>query len=255
MIREAMSPDSPDSRSPKSAFSWPAAFAVVALLAVLAALWVFERVREAPSDALREGRQAIRELREVAEAFNTGTVVTSFVSYATEISGSSYFQFATLKQVEVFERKDSRATLWGQLQLPDVVVQARAPVTYTYYLDLDGRWEMRLEDGVIRVLAPEIGHNPPALDASALTWEVRSGSVFRDESEALERLKSGLTAMAETRAEENVALVREMGRRKTAAFVEQWLARGFSDAKSHRVEVLFADEVPRIEVPKPEPEG
>jgi hypothetical protein len=255
MIHMSMSSDSSGSDPKPGAFSWPAAFAVVALLAVAAALWVFERVREVPSEAMREGRQAIQELRRVAEAFNTGTVVTSFVSYATEISGSSYFQFATLEQIEVFEQTDSRATLWGQLRLPDVIVQARAPVTYTYYLDLDGHWEMRFENGVIHVLAPEIGHNTPALDASALSWEVRSGSVFRNEGVALDRLKSGLTAMADRRADENVALVREMGRRKTAAFVEQWLARGFSDAESHRVEVLFADEIPRVEAPRPEPVG
>lgn len=248
-----MSPEETPQR--RRSLSWPAAFALVALVAVLAGLWVFERLRAAPADAVREGREVLRDLRSVAEAFNSGTVVTSFVSYATEVSGSSYFQFATLRQVEVFERKDSRATLWGQLQLPDVVVQARAPVTYTYYLDLDGRWEMQLRDGVIHVLAPEIGHNPPALDASALSWEVRSGSVFRDEGEALERLKRGLTAMAERRADENVQLVREVGRRKTAEFVERWLARGFSDAESHRVEVLFADEVPRVVAPAPEPEG
>lgn len=247
-----MSPETPPARR---TFSWPAAFALVALLSVGAGLWIFERLREAPGDVVREGREALRELRSIAEGFNTGTVVTSFVSYATEVSGSSYFQFATLRQVEIFERKDSRATLWGQFRLPDVVVQARAPVTYTYYLDLDGPWEMRLEDGVIRVLAPEIGHNPPALDASAMSWEVRAGSVLRDEGEAFERLKEGLTAMAERRADENVALVREMGRRKTAEFVERWLARGFSDAESHRVEVLFADEVPRVDAPAPKPEG
>jgi hypothetical protein len=253
MIRWSMSSGTPPPQ--QRSLSWPAAFALVALLAVAAGLFVFERLREAPADVLREGREVIGDLRRVAEAFNTGTVVTSFVSYATEVSGSSYFQFATLRQIEVFERKDSRATLWGQFQLPDVVVQAQAPVTYTYYLDLEQDWQMRLEGGVIHVLAPEIGHNTPALDASALTWEVRSGSVFRDEGEALERLKEGLTAMADRRAQENVTLVRELGRRKTAAFVEQWLARDFSDAETHRVEVVFADEVPRVEGPGPAPEG
>jgi len=175
-----MSPETPSNRR---SLSWPAAFALVALLGLAAGVWVFERLREAPADAVRQTREVLGDLRSVAEAFNSGTVVTSFVSYATEVSGSSYFQFATLRQIEVFERKDSRATMWGQLRLPDVVVQARAPVTYTYYLDLDGSWEMRLEDGAIHVLAPEIGHNPPALDASELSWEVRAGSVFRDEGE------------------------------------------------------------------------
>jgi hypothetical protein len=229
-------------RSP--ALSWPAAVIAIALLLIGAGLFVFERLRTVPEGALREGRAVLGDLKKIAEAFSTGTVVTSFLSYATEVSGSSYFQFATVKQLEVFERKDSRATLWGQLQLPDVVVEARAPVTYTYYLDLDDEWKLRLEGRTIRVRAPAIRHNPPAVDASAIRYEVRNGSAFRSEADALTRLKAGITSMAELRAAENVALVRELGRRKTAGFVEQWLARGFSDADEHAVIVVFADELP-----------
>jgi len=217
---------------------------VIAALLLGAGLFLFERMRSLPEGALREGRAAIGDLKRIAEAFSTGTVVTSFLSYATEVSGSSYFQFATVKQIEVFERTDSRAAVWGQLQLPDVVVEARAPVTYTYYLDLDGSWELRLEGQTIRVRAPAIHHNPPSVDASAIRYEIRSGSVFRDEEDAMVRLKAGITSMAELRAKENVALVREIGRRKTARFVEQWLARGFSDADEHRVMVTFEDEMP-----------
>ena len=95
---------------------------------------------------------------------------------------------------------------------------------YTYYLDLDDDWDFRLEADTVYVAAPEIRHNRPSIDASALRYEVRQGSVMRDEESALQKLQLGITQMSEQRARENVALIRELGRRKTGQFVETWLA-------------------------------
>ena len=94
-------------------------------------------------------------------------MTTSFISYATEVSGSSYLQFATLKEVEVFERSDEASALWGRIDLPDVIVQATAPVDYTYHLDLDGTWQLVLEGETIQVLAPRNRYNTPAWSASS----------------------------------------------------------------------------------------
>ena len=233
----------------RPAVSWPVAFAIVGVVAILAGaavvVYVVRVTRDVPAAVLESGREALRDIREIAQAFRTGTVTTSFISYATEVSGSNYLQFATLKQVEVFERKDSAATFWGQLQLPDIVVRARVPVEYTYYVDFDKKWEFRLEGQSIRVTAPPIEYNQPALDASEIRFEVVEGSFFRSEGAALEGLRRGLTEASRTRARANVALVREMGRRRIGEFVEKWLARTFSDAPSYKVVVLFADEVPR----------
>jgi hypothetical protein len=230
------------SRSP-----WPLVF-VISFLALLGAmLYVFQSLRAVPGDVVESGREVLHDLERIAEAFHRGTVTTSFLSYATEVSGSNYLQFATLKQVEVFERKDSAATFWGALELPDVVVEARAPVEYTYYLDLNGEWRFTLDGLVVRVLAPPIEFNSPAIDASAIRYEVRAGSILRNEAAALEKLREGLTEASRRRARENIVLVRELGRKKTIEFTEKWLTRSFTDAPSHRVELRFADEVRRPE--------
>ena len=118
--------------------------ATVAIV-VAGAVYVFYSVRSLPADVLEGSRRALRDLREVAAAFRAGTVTTTFRGYATEVSGTSRLQFAELRQEESFERRDSEAVLWGALVLPDVVVEARAPVTYTYFLDLDKEWRFRLE--------------------------------------------------------------------------------------------------------------
>jgi hypothetical protein len=228
-------------------FGWPAAFAIVLVIALLIAggiaFWVLRSAGKIGNAALEGGRRAFEQVEEIARAFRTGTVATTFTSYASEVRGTSYLQFATLEQKERFERTDSASTLWGQLELPDVVVEATAETEYTYYLDLDGPWKFELAEDTIQVLAPEIRFNRPAIDPSTLRYEIRRDSLLRDEARALAQLRSGLSQMAEARARDNIPLIREIGRRKTEEFVANWLFRDFgAEARRYRVEVRFADE-------------
>ena len=227
-----------------SRWRWPLVVAFLGFGFLALAGYVFYRAQRLPGEILEGGRSIATELRSVAAAFKTGTITTTFVSYATEMSGSQKLQFATLKETEVFERTDRAQVLWGQLELPEVVVRAEAPVEYTYYLDLEERWNFLLEGPTVRVQAPPIRFNSPAIDVSRLRYEVKSGSVFRDEALALENLKRGLGELSRARAGENVALVRELGRKQTAEFVRTWLLSRYDDASSYHIEVTFADEVP-----------
>jgi hypothetical protein len=222
------------------------AIAVVAVVAILAGagLYVFHSLRRLPDEVIQGSRQTLRELREVAAAFRTGTVTTSFRSYATEVRGTSRFQFAELRQLEVFERRDEAAVLWGTLRLPDVVVEARAPVSYTYFVDLDKPWSFRLEGRDVFVQAPIVQWNRPAVDVSSLRYVVTSGSVFRDEALVQDRLRDELSALALLRARQNLPLVLETGRREVEAFVEGWLVQRFSDGAGRRAHVRFAGEPP-----------
>ena len=235
------SPDNTDRKSP-----WPGVVTLLGLASLVLVAYVFHSTRSLPGDVIESGRSLI-------EAFKSGTVTTRFISYAAEMSGSNYLQFANLKQVEVFERTDSATVLWGQFALPDVVVRAEAPVEYTYYLNLDDRWELLIEDQTVLVHAPEIRYNQPAIDVSNLRYDVADRSVLRDEEEALENLKRGLSNLSKMRAQENIALVRELGRKKTKDFIRNWLLASYDDAKSYRIEVVFADEdsnlFPSSEVP------
>jgi hypothetical protein len=233
-----------DQPSRPSPAPWALAVATVAVVAIVVAggLYVFRSVRRLPGDVIEGGRKALGELREVAAAFRTGTVTTVFHGYATEVTGTTRLQFAELRQEELFERRDSEAVLWGTLALPDVVVEARAPVTYTYFLDLDKEWHFRLEGRDVLVVVPRVEWNRPAVDVSTLRYAVREGSVLRDEQVVLDRLRSELTPLLERRAREHLPLVRETGRGKIEAFVETWLVQRFSDGRDYRARVLFADE-------------
>jgi hypothetical protein len=227
-----------------SPWRWPVVFVLLGFGFLALAAYVFHRAQRLPGELLEEGRSIATELRSVAAAFKTGTITTTFVSYAAEMSGGQKLQFATLKEMEVFERTDRAQVLWGQLELPEVVVRAEAPEEYTYYLDLEEKWDFLLQEKTVWVKAPPIRFNTPAIDVSRLRYEVKSGSVFRDEALAMEKLKRGIGELARARALENVGLVRELGRKQTAEFVRTWLLSRYDDASAYRVEVLFADEIP-----------
>ena len=246
---------------------WAEAMVLVGVLTLaMGAFVAFYVVRQAANagrtalDTTTRAAQAAADTAvEMARAFRQGSVTTSFASYATEVSGSSYLQFATLDQTEIFERKDSASVLWGQLDLPDIVVEARAPVSYTYYLDLSKEWSFELVDDALYVSAPPSEFNRPAVDASRLSSEVRESSVLRDADDAVEKLRRGITPMLRRRAASNVELVREIGRRRTEEFITGWLMREFGEpARDLDVEVRFADESPaprlerRLEIATPD---
>jgi hypothetical protein len=211
--------------------------------------FVAHRAISLPAEVAREGTRALGELRSLAAAFREGRITTTFARESTALAGGSRLQFATLKQVEVFRRRDERSLFWGQLPLPDVVVEARVPVEYTYFLDLEKPWTFTLEGRRLLVEAPAIEWNLPALDASALRYEVREGSLLRDEAFVASALRASLTDAARLRARENVTLVRDTARLRAAEFVRTFVAARFDDAKEVRVEVRFADEKERLPTP------
>lgn len=237
--------------------SWPWALAMVAVVAIAAgaALQVFRSARRLPIEVIESGRQALEQLGEVAAAFRQGTLTTSFRSYATTIRGTTRLQLVELKQLEVFERRDGEALLWGALVLPDVVVEARAPVEYAYYVDLEKEWRFELRGRDVEVIAPALEWNAPAVDVSALQYEVRQGSVLRDEQVAQDRLKAELTALAQRRARQNLPLIRERARRQAEGFVENWLLQRFSDGSDYRIRLRFGDEPAASSPPAPRAPG
>lgn len=202
-----------------------------------AGIYAFNSCMRAPAHMVDKTTQMLTTL---AAAFNQKTVTTSFVSYATTISNYQRLQLTTLKQTEIFSRKEETSTAFGYIALPDVVVEARAPVEYTYYLDLNDKWRFELKENVLYVFPPAIKYNTPAVDASAITYEVKQGR-FKT-AEAQENLKKTVSSLAKLRAKENIPLVRENARRQTEEFVQNWLARSFTDGRNHPIKVIFPDE-------------
>jgi hypothetical protein len=242
----------------KGPMNWPKAtlwMMIVFVIALNAALFL-KTCRDLPGDVVDKTGKVIEKtgtaLATVAAAFNRGTITTSFVSTATTLSNHQHLQFATLKQTEIFTHTEEKSTAFGYVPLPDVVVEARAPVEYTYYVDLKAPWELKLVGNVVHVTAPPIRANKPAVDASAISYEVKKGYLKSDE--ALDNLKRSITSLVTLRAKENIPLIRESGRREISEFVENWMARSFMDSTNYYVKVYFPGEKGpgRVVVRKPE---
>jgi hypothetical protein len=176
--------------------------------------------------------------------FQQDTVRTEILSHATELTGTSRFQFATLKQTELFKREETGTTAWGWVSLPKVVVQAQIPVEYTYSVDFAAPWQVERHGTTVRVFAPPIEPNPPAADISALTFYTLEGSIWRDEAAVRDRLQKTLSAALAERARTNEPLIREIARARCAEFFEKWLASRFDDGAQLQVKVIFPDERP-----------
>lgn len=237
-----------DRRRGSDSWAWPVTWMVISAMVLGGGVYVFKSCRDLPGDTLeRTGKFAQTvgdQAQKVAAAFRQGTVTTTFTSYATALSGSQYLQFATFSEQETFTRTDESSLLFGYIPLPDIIVQASAPVTYTYYLDLNAPWDFTLQDGVVWVTAPDIRYNKPALDVSRMTYEVKKDSHFRNTTEAMENLRSSMMWMCHQKARANIELVRETGRRQTETFVANWLAKSFGDGKKFIVKVRFRGEKP-----------
>lgn len=240
MNEESPSPRPLERRSSGKGWAIAMAFLIMAclVLPILLIRSAMTRVRSLGGAA----ESALITARSIAEAFRTNRLETTLKSYATQIHGVSKFQVAELKQDESFERTDSASLAWGTIPLPDVVIEARARVIYTYVLDLQKRWELKLEGGRVDVLAPALEFTAPALDPSSLTFEVKRGSVLRDEEAVRSALQAGLTGFLNQRAREHLSLVRETGRKTTEDFVRVFLISHYDDAQALIVKVRFADE-------------
>ena len=178
---------------PERQNAWPKAVTIMVVAALLAGV-VFSglrMLREMPGAALDKSTALVSaiggEAAKVARAFNEKTVREEFVSRATELAGTSRFQFASLRQEETFQRSEAGSTAWGLVPLPTVVVGARGPVDYTYFLDFAGPWEFASDGSELTVYPPAIAANPPALDVSALQFYTLEGSIWRKDGAVRDR--------------------------------------------------------------------
>lgn len=217
---------------------------LVVLAAMAMAGYFLKRTFDVPGDAVDKGFEiadkSIDRIGKLAAAVNTQTIKADFTSTATTLAGTSRLQVTTIKQVELFERLDS--VTWGGVRFPDVIVNAKAPVEYTFFLDLNGEWNFSWDDKTMTVLAPPIEFNTPAIDASALEYQVIKGSVLRNEEAVKEALRKTLTEQSKKRAADNIHIAREAARREVEKFVRKFVGQAYGVGESLPVIVRFRDE-------------
>ncbi len=232
--------------------SWAKTVSIIGVTAIIVfgMVYVFTYLMNMPGKAVDKVGET---LTDIAFAFKSGTVITEFRSYTTEVSSSNYLQIALLKTNETFSKTDSKKFAWQILDLPDVEVEIMAPVEYTFYLDLSEKWNFILHDqgaGIIEVIevivhAPKIKYNTPSVNISRLTVNVKKGSIFRDEEKVKEKLRREIMFICKRRAKKKIDLIRAIARDEVEKFVQKWFINfRFKDNKiqPYIKAVYFADE-------------
>ncbi len=175
----------------------------------------------------------------MVSSFTDETAQTRFMSYATTVTPLKRVELAKINQIEIFERSSQPQIFWKKLNLPEVVVRVTVPVEYRYYVDLNHEWKIELKEQALQIVAPALFAGTPSPDISKLNFEVRKGSIFRNESKVEAALQSELTGLLEKRAKDSSILVRETARQQISSLAEQWLK---SEMKQAQISVRFADE-------------
>lgn len=173
--------------------------------------------------------------------FSQETTKSEFISYMTEVNGTTKLQVAELNQMEILTQESRKRVFWNKLELPPIVVSLEVPVSYTYVVDLSKDWSIDIQSGVMQVVVPNLEFNRPAPDVSAMKFNVQKTSVFRNENQVKSRLAKELTPYLYERAQEQVSLVRETSRSQVVKLIEKWAS--LQSTEPVQVKVLFQDEL------------
>lgn len=207
-------------------FRWPIFFLAIIVIIIYAAPIITRTFATSVTNALLDN-------------FSDDNAQTRFISYATTIAPLRRVELAKVNQLEVFDRTSRASLFWEKVNLPEVVVRATVPVEYRYYVDLDAKWSVVLNDQILTLVVPPLMAGTPSPDISKLQFEVRKGSLFRNEVKVAKELQNEITGMLEKRASEGVNLVRETARLELASIARRWLT---SETKEAQIVIQFSDE-------------
>ncbi len=180
-------------------------------------------------------------LKNIAQSFSSGKVVNEFYDYITKIEGMNRLQVASLHSVDTFSKSDSKKIIWDLIDLPDVVIEIRVPVEYTYFVDLKKKWEFKWEENEQSIIAisPRIECGTPAADISKMKIIEREGSFLRDVESVREKLQSEMSMNLVSVAPKKIPFILEAARSEIKVFLNNWFfSHYFKDSKIKPKEII-----------------
>ena len=184
----------------------------------------------------------IRWVQNAPSSFSQEKLKTSFVSYVNSVRGVKKIQLAEIQSLEVIERESKFSLFWNMIEMPDVVVQAKIPVFYSYYVDLDEPLTFSHRQGELWVEAPALRANPPAADVSAITYEVKKGSIFRNPKPVIEEVRQKITPLLNESAEQKKSLVIESAKQQLEDIIQLWISQNPEfRSQIHSIRIQFSE--------------
>lgn len=231
------------------ALRWPAVVVALGLLGYLVVHQIGQTAREGGMAATNIVREIGSGAVDIAEAFQTGRITTTFIAAIPGFSPDTgvKLELASFQATEILRTTDERWVAWDLIPLGTTVTEIRVPVTYRYHLRLDEEWRLEVEGQSCVVHAPRIRPTlPPAIDTGGMEKFSDSGWLRFNEAQQMEGLERSLTGILSERASDplHLEMVRERCRLEVAEFVRSWLLTEdhWREDRFRSVTVIFADE-------------
>lgn len=229
-------------------YKWPVA-AVFCCALMLAGYVIMLKAAKDTARSMGDGVQSVIEsVTDAARKFNTGYITETFTSAIPELNSAGMnLELTSMQIVETINRTDAKNTLWDSVYLGTTTTEIRVPVTYRYYLDLVGPWELDVSGQTCIVRAPSFKPVlPPAIHTDRMRKNSERGWARFNETQQMNSLEHSITPTISRYADDfrHRDLVREACRKKVAEFVRDWLLKEdqWRDDRFHTIRVVFADE-------------
>ena len=158
------------------------------------------------------------------DPFSAQRIPQTFVAALPSLTRE--LEVATSRQVEFFERRDQKSTLWGLLDLGTNTAQLRLPVTYRYHLRLADPWRLEVQGSHLIVHTPLLRASlPPAIHTDEMEARTERGWCRCAPEDLLRELHREVTPLLSQWAsnEQHLGMVRETARLQVAEFLRRWL--------------------------------
>lgn len=174
-------------------------------------------------------------------------ITQTFIGYTEQMKKVQHLLLLKITRNET-DRKEYRFShpwIMNGKTLSSSVMEVRAPVTYSYYVDMKGPWKIVCEGETLTIVAPKIQVEEPAVDLTRLDTHIDSGKLIFNEPAKLEELRRQFYTdmVKKATSREYMESIREDARRSLAEFANGWIVADLAKKFPVKyISVRFEDE-------------
>ncbi len=154
-------------------------------------------------------------------------ITQTFIGYTEQIKKVQHLLLLkiTRNETDRKEYKFSHPWIMNGKTLSSSLMEVRAPVTFSYYVNMKDPWKIICEGETLTIIAPKIQVEEPATDLSRLETHIDSGKLIFNETAKLEELRKQFYTdmIKKAKSREYMDSVREDARRSLAEFANGWI--------------------------------
>lgn len=231
---------------------WPLAAVVIGVALAVTAGIVTYKVLTRPLEMVERGGASIKD--GVLEIAGKGGEIIRKILSDPKIE-ERYYSFATagrkVQELNVYkmERLECESKRIKKLN-SEAHLGFIVPVEYAYYVDMSRKWRMTLENGVLKVVVPDLQPQRPNPFWEKCEEFIESGLLITNQRQKLKDMKNEFPKKLEDNAQRYCdQFIIQQARESVALFLNNWISESLKDHYISRISVKFESEkdFPKIE--------